>query len=202
MKYARIVIAAVVALVLALVAGVLGGWAPFVVSVGMAVTTGVGWPAAAGIHARRRHNVLIAVAGTLACLLVQLVPSQRLVWLPAIIGVSFMAVCVAELVRGEGARLRLESTLASVTGVLAAVGASGWIALARVKAEYGLGATLTVAGVGLPLALIIAIAGSRIISAAPRELPRRGMLTLGVTPVALLGVLAVFAGQILGAVVA
>ena len=125
MKYARIIIAAVVALVLALTAGLVGGWAPFVVSVGMAVTIGVGWPAAAGIQARRRHNVLIASAGTLACLLVQLVPSQRLVWLPAVIGVSFMAVCVAELVRGEGAKYRLESTLASVTGVLAAVAPPG-----------------------------------------------------------------------------
>ena len=58
MKYARIIIAAVVALVLALTAGLLGGWAPFVVSVGMAVTIGVGWPAAAGIQARRRHNAV------------------------------------------------------------------------------------------------------------------------------------------------
>ncbi|ASE11110.2 hypothetical protein ACUW97_000315 [Kocuria rhizophila] len=202
MKYARIVIAAVVALVLALVAGVLGGWAPFVVSVGMAVTTGVGWPAAAGIHARRRHNVLIAVAGTLACLLVQLVPSQRLVWLPAIIGVSFMAVCVAELVRGEGAEHRLESALASVTGVLAAVASSGWIAFSRVAHEQGLSGWLTVAGVGAPLTVILVVAGARVISAAPEHLQRRGMITLGVTPVALLGMVAVFASQVLASVVA
>lgn len=202
MRYARIIGAAAAALVLALLASVVGSWAPLAVSVAMAAVIGFGWPAAAGIRARRRHNVIIAAAGVTACLLVAFVPTQQLIWLPAVIGVAFMAVCVAELIRGEGARLRLESTLASVTGVLAAVGASGWIALARVKAEYGLGATLTVAGVGLPLALIILVAGIRIISAAPRELPRRGMLTLGVTPVALLGVVAVFAGQILGAVVA
>lgn len=202
MRYARIIGAAAAALILALLASVVGSWAPLAVSVAMAAVIGFGWPSAAGIQARRRHNVIIAAAGVAAALLVAFVPTQQLIWLPAVIGVSFMAVCVAELVRGEGARLRLESTLASVTGVLAAVGASGWIALARVKAEYGLGATLTVAGVGLPLALIILIAGIRIISAAPRELRRRGMFTLGVTPVALLGVVAVFAGQILGAVVA
>ena len=202
MRYARIIGAAAAALVLALLASVVGTWAPLVVSVAMAVVIGFGWPAAAGIRARRRHNVIIAAAGVAASLLVEFVPSQELIWLPAVVGVSFMAVCVAELVRGEGAELRLESTLASVTGVLAAVGGSGWIALARVKAEYGLGAVLTVAGVGLPLALIIAVAGIRIISAAPRELRRRGMFTLGVTPVALLGVVAVFAGQILGAVIA
>ena len=202
MKYARIIVAAVVALVLALTAGVIGSWAPLIVSVAMAVTIGVGWPAAAGIQARRRHNVLIAVAGTLACLLVQLVPSQRLVWLPAIIGVSFMAVCVAELVRGEGAKGRLESTLASVTGVLAAVSASGWIGLGHVEELYGLGTWVTVAGVGLPLALIIGVVGVRIISAAPATPQRRGLLTLGVTPVALLGVAALFAGRVLGSVVA
>lgn len=202
MKYARIIIAAVVALVLALTAGLVGGWAPFVVSAGMAVTIGVGWPAAAGIQARRRHNVLIASAGTLACLLVQLVPSQRLVWLPAVIGVSFMAVCVAELVRGEGAKYRLESTLASVTGVLAAVAASGWIAFSTVAHEQGLSGWLTVAGVGAPLTAILVVAGARVISAAPANLARRGMITLGVTPVALLGMVAVFTGQVLAAVVA
>lgn len=201
MRYARIIGAAAVALILALLASVIGSWAPLAVSVVLAVVIAFGWPSAAGIHARRRHNVIIGAAGVAASLLVAFVPAQQLIWLPAVVGVAFMSVCVAELVRGEGARLRLESTLASVTGVLAAVSASGWIALARVKAEYGLGAVLTVAGVGLPLALIIVIAGIRIISAAPRSLPRRGMLTLGVTPVALLGVAAVFAGQVLGSVV-
>ena len=202
MKYARIIVAAVVALVLALTAGVIGSWTPLLVSVAMAVTIGVGWPAAAGIQARRRHNVLIAVAGTLACLLVQLVPSQRLVWLPAIIGVSFMAVCVAELVRGEGAKYRLESALASATGVLAAVAASGWIAFSRVAHDQGLSRWLTVAGVGAPLTIILVVAGARVISAAPENLRRRGMITLGVTPVALFGMVAVFATQLLAAVVA
>ena len=202
MRYARIVVAAVVTLVLALAAGVVGEWAPFVVSVGMAVTIGVGWPAAAGIEARRRHNVLIAVAGALACLLVQLVPSQRLVWLPAIIGVSFMVSCVAELVRGEGAAHRLESTLASVTGVLAAVASSGWIAFSRVTHDQGLSGWLTMAGVGTPLTLILLVAGARVISAAAENLRRRGMATLGVTPVALLGMVAVFTSQVLAAVVA
>ena len=202
MTYARIIVAAVVALVLALGAAVLGSGAPLVVSVGMAVTIGFGWPAAAGIQARRRHNVLIAAAGTLACLLVQLYPSQRLVWLPAIIGVSFMAACVAELVRGEGAKYRLESAVASVTGVLAAVASSGWIAFAGVAHERGLTGWLTVAGVGAPLTLILVVAGARVISAAPENLPRRGMITLGVTPVALLGMVAVFTGQVLAAVIA
>lgn len=58
------------------------------------------------------------------------------------------------------------------------------------------------AGVGAPLTLILVVAGARVISAAPENLPRRGMITLGVTPVALLGMVAVFTGQVLAAVVA
>lgn len=46
------------------------------------------------------------------------------------------------------------------------------------------------------------VAGARVISAAPENLPRRGMITLGVTPVALLGMVAVFTGQVLAAVIA
>lgn len=202
MRYARIIGAAAVSLILALGASVLGGLLPLIVSVVMAVVIAVGWPAATGIKARRRHNVIIAAAGVIACSLVNFVPDQQLIWLPAVVGVAFMVVCVAELVRGEGAEGRLESTLASVTGVLAAVSASGWIGLSHVEELYGLGTWVTVTGVGLPLALIIGVVGVRIISAAPETPKRRGLLTLGVTPVALLGVAALFAGRILASVVA
>lgn len=202
MRYARIIGAAVLSLILALVASVLGGHLPLLVSVAMAVMIGVGWPAATGIKARRRHNVIIAAAGVIACSLINFVPDQELIWLPAVVGVAFMAVFVAELVRGEGAEGRLESTLASVTGVLAAVSASGWIGLSHVEETYGLGTWVTVAGVGLPLTLIIGMVGVRIIAAAPATPQRRGMFTLGVTPVALLGVAALFAGRVLGSVVA
>lgn len=202
MRYARIIGAAAVSLILALVASVLGGWLPLIVSVAMAVVIAVGWPAATGIKARRRHNVIIAAAGVVACSLVTFVPDQQLIWLPAVVGVAFMAVCVAELVRGEGAKGRLESTLASVTGVLAAVSASGWVGLGHVEELYGLGTWVTLAGIGLPLAIIIGVVGVRIILAAPESPKRRGLLTLGVTPVALLGVAALFAGRVLGSVVA
>ena len=202
MRYARIVGASVISLALALTASVMGGLAPWLVSAAMAVVIGVGWPAATGIAARRRHNVIIAVSGVLACSLVSWVPDQQLIWLPAVVGVAFMTVFVAELVRGEGARGRLESTLASVTGVLAAVSASGWIALAHVGELYELGAGTTLLGVGLPVALIIAVVGTRIISASPENPRRRGLLALGVTPVALLGVAALLAGRVLGSVIA
>lgn len=202
MRYARIVGAAVFSLALALAASVLGGLAPWAVSMAMAVVIGAGWPAATGIAARRRHNVIIAVAGVLACSLVSFVPDQELIWLPAIVGVAFMTVFVAELVRGEGAKGRLESTLASVTGVLAAVSASGWIALAHVQEQYALGTGDLLLGVGLPVALLIGIVGTRIIAASPENPRRRGLLALGVTPVALLGIAALLAGRLLGSVVA
>ena len=120
----------VAVLVAALVAVAVAGPAPLVLALGMSVVIGFGWPAATGIAARHRHNVIMTAAGVAAALLVQFLPGQQLVWLPAVVGVALMTVFAAELVRGEGAEHRLESAIASTAGVLAAVSSSGWIALA------------------------------------------------------------------------
>ena len=148
-----------------------------------------------------KTGVLIASAGTLACLLVQLVPSQRLVWLPAVIGVSFMAVCVAELVRGEGAEHRLESTISSTAGVLAAVSSSGWIALSRHLHDLGDTPVAMVVVPGVLTGLIIGVVGLRLLLSAPERGPKRGLLALSVLPVALLGPTALFAARIVALMV-
>jgi hypothetical protein len=191
----------VLSLVAALVAVVVGGSLPLLLAAGMSVVIGFGWPAATGIEARHRHNVIISAAGVVAALLVHLLPGQRLVWLPAVVGVALLVAFAAELVRGEGAEHRLESTIASTAGVLAAVSSSGWIALAGDYHAVGTGPGVLVV-VGAVVAAVVALVGARVIAAAPKRSPKRGVVALGVTPVAFLGVGALFTARLVSTVVA
>ncbi len=190
----------VAGLVAALAAVAVAGPAPLVLALGMSVVIGFGWPAATGIEARHRHNVIMSAAGVAAALLVQFLPGQQLVWLPAVVGVALMTVFAAELVRGEGAEHRLESAIASTAGVLAAVSSSGWIALAGDYRATGSDPVLLVV-VGAVLAALVALVGGRVIAAAPKSSPKRGVVALGVTPVAFLGVGAVFTARLVSTVV-
>lgn len=202
MRYLQIVAVSVLALVIALAAAAIGGVAPVVVVIAMSVVIGLGWSLAVGIRARYRHNVIILVSGILAALLSWLQPDQRLVWLPAIVGIALIATFLAELVRGEGARHRLESTISSVVAVLAAVSSSGWIALSQyLHASEGSPVAAIVIS-ALVSFLVIGVIGARMIAAAPKEGPRRGIASLGVTPAALLGPAVLFTSQFVGLVVA
>ncbi|WP_298586214.1 hypothetical protein [uncultured Kocuria sp.] len=200
MRYAMIAACSVVGLVAALTAVAVAGPAPLLLALGMSVVIGFGWPAATGIEARHRHNVIMSAAGVVAALLVQFLPGQQLVWLPAVVGVALMTVFAAELVRGEGAEHRLESAIASTAGVLAAVSSSGWIALAGDYRATGSDPVLLVV-VGAVLAALVALVGARVIAAAPKSSPKRGVVALGVTPVAFLGVGAVFTARLVSTVV-
>lgn len=153
-----------------------------------------GWPAATGVAELRRvnrlvpHSCIILGAG-LAAVAVSLVDTgvERLTFLPAIAAVGVVASFIVELIRGEGAIGRLESVISCITGVLAAVSVAGWVALAdfyRASQSSGL-----LIGIGVGIALILGTFGIRMISAGPKEGPRRGAITLGVTPVAFVGVL-------------
>lgn len=190
----------VVGLLAALGSVAVAGPAPLLLALGMSVVIGFGWPAATGIEARHRHNVIMSAAGVVAALLVQFLPGQQLVWLPAVVGVALMTVFAAELVRGEGAEHRLESAVASTAGVLAAVSSSGWIALASDYRAIGPDPGLLVV-VGAVLAALVALVGGRVIAAAPKRSPKRGVVALGVTPVAFLGVGAVFTARLVSTVV-
>ncbi|MEX5295061.1 hypothetical protein QYM41_07255 [Kocuria sp. CPCC 205268] len=200
MRYAMIAACSVAGLVAALTAVAVAGPAPLLLALGMSVVIGFGWPAATGIAARHRHNVIMSAAGAVAALLVQLLPGQQLVWLPAVVGVALMTVFAAELVRGEGAEHRLESAIASTAGVLAAVSSSGWIALAGDYRAAGSDPALLVV-VGAVLAALVALVGGRVIAAAPKSSPKRGVVALGITPVAFLGVGAVFTARLVSTVV-
>ncbi|MDO5617425.1 hypothetical protein [Kocuria sp.] len=202
MRYLKIIVTSVVALILALVSAAVGGPAPVIVVVAMSVVIGSGWSLAVGIPARYRHNVIILSSGILAALLSWLDPDQRLVWLPAIVGVALIATFLAELVRGEGAQHRLESTISSVVAVLAVVSSSGWIALSQSLNATDQSPVTAVLISGLVSFVVIGVIGARLIASAPQEGPKRGMASLAVTPVALLGPAVLVTSQLVGLVVA
>ncbi|KAA9395234.1 hypothetical protein FCK90_02125 [Kocuria coralli] len=202
MRYLQIIVISIMALIIALAAAAMGGPAPVVVVIAMSVVIGSGWSSAVGIRARYRHNVIILTSGVLAAMLSWWQPDQRLVWLPAIVGMALIAIFIAELVRGEGARYRLESTISSVVAVLAVVSSSGWIALSQYLHDLGRSPVAPVLISGAVSFLVIGVIGARLIASAPKEGPRRGALSLGVTPVALLGPAVLVTSQIVGLVVA
>ena len=195
MRYIKIIVTSVVALVLALVSAAVGGPAPVIVVVAMSLVIGLGWSLAVGVPARYRHNVIILASGILAALLTWLRPEQRLVWLPAIVGVALIATFIAELVRGEGAKHRLESTISSVVAVLAVVSSSGWIALSQSLHSTGQSPLTAVLISGLVSFVAIGVIGARLIASMPQEGPKRGIASLAVTPVALLGPAVLFTSQ-------
>lgn len=152
-----------------------------------------GWPAATGVAELRgvyritSHSVIILLSGLASIAMAIFRPgAEPLSYLPAIAAVGIVASFMVELGRGEGAIGRLESTISSITGVLASVSVAGWVGIAHVY-EAGRD-SWAVLGVGLLIALIVGAFGARLISAGPKEGPRRGAVTLGVTPVAFVGV--------------
>ncbi|WP_238147960.1 hypothetical protein [Rothia halotolerans] len=193
-RYALVAGAAVVALVLALTGAVLSPTVSLLVTVAMVLTIAWGWPAATGVAAMRgrkrllSHSALIAGCGLLSCLVVYLFSIEELLYLlPAVVAVGVLLCFIVELVRGEGARGRLESVISAAAGVLAAVSSSGWIGMATVHSETS--ADAVVWGTGVVIAACIGLVGGRMIWAGPRDGPRRGAITLGVTPVAFFGTL-------------
>lgn len=200
-RYLGVALCSAAALLLTLAAAAVGGVAPFAAAVGMSLVLGLGWSAAVGIRARYRHNVIILTSGILAALLSWLPQDMRLTWLPAVVAMALIAIFLAELVRGEGAERRLESTISSTAAVLSAVSASGWVALSHYLHSLGDTPVVVVIVPGAVTFAVISVAGARLLAASPARSPKRGVLSLAVLPVALLGPCALFASQLAGLVV-
>lgn len=193
-RYRLVAFSATLTLLSFLVATVFHPWLAAAVGVFAVAFIAGGWPAATGVAELRRahriysHSFIILSAG-LSGLLVSLADtdSERLTFLPAIAAVGVVASFIVELVRGEGAIGRLESVISCITGVLASVSVAGWIALADFyQANHSSGLLI---GIGVGIALTLGAFGIRMISAGPKGGPRRGAITLGVTPVAFVGVI-------------
>ena len=192
-RYRLVAVSAVLSLLAVLGASALGPLFSAIIGAGLVALIAGGWPAATGVAELRgvyritSHSIIILLTGlaSVAITFFQRTDAE-LSYLPAIAAVGIVASFMAELSRGEGAIGRLESTISSSTGVLASVSVAGWVGLAHIYQVAG--NSFALVGVGLLVALILGAFGARIISAGPQEGPRRGAVTLGVTPVAFVGV--------------
>lgn len=193
-RYRLMAFSACATLLAVIVSAIVHPWLAAAVGVVIVALIAGGWPAATGVAELRGstriypHSVIVLCAGFAGVIAVLFDNDpQRLSLLPAIAAVGVVASFIVELVRGEGAIGRLESVISCVTGVLAAVSVGGWVAMANFY-RMNHSSTLII-GIGLGIALILGALGIRLISAGPKEGPRRGAITLGVTPVAFVGVL-------------
>ncbi|MBM7051882.1 hypothetical protein [Rothia sp. ZJ1223] len=207
-RYTLVAAAAGISLVAVIVASMLTPVVSAVVCLVAVALVAGGWPAATGIaelretHRIYSHSTIILLAGITSVLFALTTPNDdRLATVPVVAAVGVVGSFLLELLRGEGARGRLESVISCVTGVLASVSAAGWVALSRMYND-GNSDTWTMMLIGLVFALVVGLLGTRIIAAGPQEGPRRGAITLGVTPVAFIGVLsytsAIFLTYVLG----
>ncbi|MDO4898603.1 MAG: hypothetical protein Q3965_04770 [Rothia sp. (in: high G+C Gram-positive bacteria)] len=194
-RYQLVAVSAAITLLAFVLAASLAPWAAALVGFGAVLFIAGGWPAATGIAELRgrtritSHSVIVLLAGATSVLYSWLTvnSSTPLELLPAIAAVGVVASFMVELARGEGAVGRLESVISCVTGVLASVSVAGWVGLASL-AEATESAT-PVVSIGILVGLLLGLIGIRVISAGPKEGPRRGAVTLGVTPVAFIGVI-------------
>lgn len=176
----RAVLTAVLA---ALVAGAgVMGEVPLVIVAGLlAVLLAAGWPGLLDLPARLGTSVVVALGGAGAVIAVTATRGTPFLReLPVVVALAILLAFVNELARQDG-RLRLvESVTGTVTGVLVATAAAGWVAAVRAPG----GTSLVVSG-----AFALAVA------AAVSAVPLGGWTGATVTTVA-----AVIAGGGAGAV--
>ncbi|RUQ23354.1 MULTISPECIES: hypothetical protein [Kocuria] len=199
-RYWLVAVSSIVALVASLAGAVMSPEWSIVATALMVAIIAWGWPAASGLTDLRgakwvpAHNILFAACGWVSCAVVYYAPVGRLLTLlPAVVAVGIVVAFLMELLRGEGAAARLESIITASVGVLTSVSAAGWVGMSLVHRHSH--APVIVWGSGVVVAICIGIVGARMIFAGPSGGPRRGAMTLGVTPVAFLGILG-YAGAI------
>lgn len=142
-----------------------------------------GWPRQMGAPARVSLSVTMFVAGLLGVVVMLAWPrggeGLRQSWqlfepLAVLLAWGTMAAFVVQLVRGTGRPLRLESTVATMGGVLLCLSAACWVPLAR-YAEVP-----RVAGLAVTLAL--AVAGTSLVGLTPWMQGRPRVLALVMIP--------------------
>lgn len=193
-RYTLVALSGLIALLVLVVSATLSPTVVALAGVGAVLLIAGGWPAATGVaelRGRRRvtsHSVIILLSGLTSVLYSWVNPGDSpLSFLPAIAAVGVVASFMAELARGEDARGKLESVISCVSGVLASVSVAGWVGLAILAKHTETTQPVVLIGVGV--GILLGIIGIRVISAGPKEGPRRGAVTLGVTPVAFIGVI-------------
>lgn len=138
----RTVLTAVVA---ALVggAGVLGGPAVVAVAGLLALVIAVGWPVLLELPSRLGSGVVIALGGAGGVVAVTATQGQPVLReLPIVVALAVLLAFVNELARQDGRTRLVESVTGTVTGVLVATAAAGWVAAGRTPG----GTSLVVSG--------------------------------------------------------
>lgn len=138
-------------------AGVLGE--PWLTLAGViaALALAAGWPLLLGLPTPPATAAVVALGGAGGVLAVGLTggdPALR--GLPEVVAVAVLLAFVAELVRTDGRRQLVESVAGSVTGVLVASAAAGWV-----------GALRTPGGAGLVVTGALALVFGAFVSAVP-----------------------------------
>lgn len=122
------------------------------------VLIGIGWPRLLGLPTARSLGTLIALAGIAAVLVAWLAPARMAMeWPPVVIALGVIGVFVVQLLRGTGAKLRLDSTLGASAGVLLAVMASGWVGSERLGSNAGNSSMTLVTGISSLAAILVCL---------------------------------------------
>lgn len=127
-------------------AGVLGGEVLVGTAGALALVLAVGWPVLLDLPSRLGSSVVIALGGAGAVIAVTATRGQPyLRELPVVVALAVLLAFVNELARQDG-RLRLvESVTGTVTGLLVATAAAGWVAAGRTPGGTSLVVTGAVA---------------------------------------------------------
>lgn len=124
-------------------AGVLGDLALAAAAGVLALLVAVGWPALLDLPNRLGSGVVIALGGVGAVLTVYATRGQPVLRaLPVAVALAILLAFVNELARQDGRVRLVESVTGTVTGVLVATSAAGWVAAGRIPA----GTSLVVSG--------------------------------------------------------
>lgn len=185
----RALVAAGLALVLAVATSTSSVATVAVVTVAV-VAFGLGWPTLLGLPSPRGSSGVVVATGVLGIGAVVLAGS--LVGLIAVIAFGVIAAFVHEMGRGQRRPLLTESLAGTVTGAVAAVSASGWVAI-------GTG----VLPAAVALAAAAAVGAAALCVALPVSVQVKGGLAIGASAVAggLVGVLEPTFGAVTAAAV-
>lgn len=152
-----------------------------VLAVALALVIAVGWPVLLGLPNLLGSGVVVALGGAGAVIAVTATRGQPVLRaLPVVVALAVLLAFVNELARQDGRRRLVDSVAGTVTGVLVATSAAGWVAAERAPG----GTSLVVSG-----AVALAVA------AAVSAVPLGGWLGATVTSVS-----AVVAGGAVGGV--
>lgn len=135
----------------------LGEWPVVVTAILLALVIAVGWPALLGLPNVLGSAVVIALGGAGAVVAVTATRGQPFLReMPVVLALAILLAFVNELARQDGRRRLVDSVAGTVTGVLVATAAAGWVAAERAPG----GTSLVVSGA-------VALAVGAAVSAVP-----------------------------------